>query len=96
MNQSKNSAILKRSIVIDKHKTSVSLENEFWNALREIASREKMTLSMLVGRINGGRTSVNLSSAIRVFVLNHVRGQDTSPRTTHANGKTHPKLHTQI
>jgi predicted DNA-binding ribbon-helix-helix protein len=80
------SAIVKRSVVLDGHKTSVSLENEFWNALREIASREKEPLSKLVRRIDHGRTSINLSSAIRVFLLNYFRGQDTRPVITPADG----------
>ena len=69
-----NSPVIKRSIVLDGHKTSVSLENEFWNALREIASGKKETVSTLVGRIDHDRTSKNLSSAIRVFVLDYFRG----------------------
>ena len=80
------SAVVKRSVVLDRHKTSVSLENEFWTALREVASREKETLSELVGRIDHGRTSTNLSSAIRVFLLNYFRGQDTRPVITPADG----------
>lgn len=66
-------AVIKRSIVVDGHKTSVSLENEFWDGLRELADRESVTLSTLVGQIDHGRTSCNLSSAIRVFVFNRLR-----------------------
>lgn len=69
------SAVIKRSIVLDGHKTSVSLENEFWDGLREIASHENTTLAMLVGQIDHGRDSCNLSSAIRVFVFNHFRAR---------------------
>ena len=54
-------------------KTSVSLENEFWEALREIAGRENIALSTLVEQINQHRNNINLSSAIRVFVFNHFR-----------------------
>jgi predicted DNA-binding ribbon-helix-helix protein len=76
----KRSAVIKRSIVIDGHKTSVSLENEFWDGLHEIAARDHATLSTLIGRIDRDRTSCNLSSAIRVFVFSHLRvrkaGQD--------------------
>jgi len=72
------SAVIKRSIVLDRHKTSVSLENEFWDALRKIASEENMTLSNLIGHIDHSRTSVNLSSAIRVFVLDHFRAKGTT------------------
>ena len=65
--------IIKRSVVLDGHKTSVSLENEFWDGLCEIARRESLTTSALVKRIAHGRKSDNLSSAIRVFVFNHFR-----------------------
>jgi predicted DNA-binding ribbon-helix-helix protein len=68
-------AVIKRSIVLDGHKTSVSLENEFWNGLREIAGRENINLSTLVGKIDRERKSCNLSSAIRVHVFNYFRGQ---------------------
>jgi len=61
--------VMKRSIVIDGHKTSVSLEDGFWEALRDIADEHRETLSQLIGRINAGRTSNNLSSSIRLFVL---------------------------
>jgi len=66
-------AIIKRSVFINGRKTSVSLENEFWDALREIAAQEKVTLSTLVEKIDRRRTNINLSSAIRVFAFNHFR-----------------------
>ena len=65
----------KRSIVLKGHKTSVSLETEFWESLREIASSQKAKLSTLMRQIDEGRQGNNLSSAIRVFVLNHLRAQ---------------------
>ena len=68
-------AVIKRSIVLNGHKTSVSLENEFWNALREIAVRENTTLSTLVGKIDHDRNSCNLSSAIRVYVFSYFRAR---------------------
>ncbi|KAF0120970.1 MAG: hypothetical protein FD152_3981 [Xanthobacteraceae bacterium] len=67
------SHVVKRSIVVEGHKTSVSLEDEFWNALKEIAAERRETLSELVGRIDGDRAHGNLSSSIRLFVLNHYR-----------------------
>ena len=67
------SVVIKRSILINGRKTSVSLENEFWDALREIAERENVAISALVEVINQGRDNINLSSAIRVFVFNHFR-----------------------
>ena len=67
------SPVVKRSIVIAGHKTSVSLEDAFWDALKEIAARRKITLSDLVASIDSSRTQGNLSSAIRLFVLDHFR-----------------------
>ena len=75
-------AVIKRSIVLDGHKTSVSLENEFWHGLREIAGRENIGLSTLVGKIDRERNSCNLSSAIRVHVFNYFRAQLDSRKTT--------------
>jgi predicted DNA-binding ribbon-helix-helix protein len=69
------SPVVKRSIVIAGHKTSVSLEDAFWKGLKEIASARHMTLSDLVASIDGGRRQGNLSSAIRLFVLDHYRSQ---------------------
>jgi len=74
------SPVVKRSIVIAGHKTSVSLEDEFWRALKEIATTRNMTLSEMVGSIDTGRRRGNLSSAIRLFVLDHYRSQTASPR----------------
>ena len=63
------SSVIKRSIVLGGHKTSVSLEDAFWNGLREIANVRNETLSSLVGSIDVGRQHANLSSAIRLFSL---------------------------
>jgi predicted DNA-binding ribbon-helix-helix protein len=67
------SPVVKRSIVIAGHKTSVSLEDAFWNALKDIADNRDVTLSDLVSTIDGERREGNLSSAIRLFVLDHFR-----------------------
>ena len=69
------SLVVKRSIVIAGHKTSVSLEDAFWQTLKEIAHRRHMTLSDLVAAIDTGRPHGNLSSAIRLFVLDFYRNQ---------------------
>ena len=69
----RGSLVIKRSIVRDGHKSSVSLENQFWDALREIAGGKNMTVSDLVATIDHGGNRGNLSSAIRVFVLDHFR-----------------------
>jgi len=68
-----SSPVVKRSIVIAGHKTSVSLEDAFWQGLKEIAVQRQMTLSDLVASIDTDRRHGNLSSAIRLFVLDHYR-----------------------
>jgi predicted DNA-binding ribbon-helix-helix protein len=70
-----DSTVVKRSIVVAGHKTSVSLEDAFWQALKEIANDRQMTLSDLVATIDTDRRHGNLSSAIRLFVLDHFRAQ---------------------
>jgi predicted DNA-binding ribbon-helix-helix protein len=67
--------LVKRSIVIGGRKTSVSLEHDFWSGLKTIARDRKLTLSDLVGGIDARRPNTNLSSAIRIFVLQHFRSQ---------------------
>jgi predicted DNA-binding ribbon-helix-helix protein len=67
------SPVVKRSIVIAGHKTSVSLEDAFWEALKEIASTRDVTLSEVVANIDALRNQGNLSSAIRLYVLDHFR-----------------------
>jgi predicted DNA-binding ribbon-helix-helix protein len=69
------SPVVKRSIVIAGHKTSVSLEDAFWKSLKDIAGDRAMTLSDLVATIDTERQHGNLSSAIRLFVLDHYRAQ---------------------
>jgi predicted DNA-binding ribbon-helix-helix protein len=78
-----NSLVVKRSIVIAGHKTSVSLEDAFWQGLKRIANERAMTLSDLVGTIDTGRHHGNLSSAIRLFVLDHYRAQSGGMTDTH-------------
>src|SRR5262249_5177862 len=69
------SLVVKRSIVAAGHKTSVSLEDAFWNGLKEIASGRNITLSDLVTAVDSERRQGNLSSAIRLFVLDFYRNQ---------------------
>jgi predicted DNA-binding ribbon-helix-helix protein len=71
------SPVVKRSIVVANHKTSVSLEEAFWNGMKEISSARNMTLSELVGEIDNNRQQGNLSSAIRLFVLDYFRSRAT-------------------
>jgi predicted DNA-binding ribbon-helix-helix protein len=63
----------KHSLVIAGHRTSISLEDAFWLALREIAHKRDMPLARLAAEIDANRGEANLSSAIRVFVLNAAR-----------------------
>jgi predicted DNA-binding ribbon-helix-helix protein len=83
------SPVVKRSIVIAGHKTSVSLEDAFWNSLKDIASGRGMTLSDLVASIDTGRQHGNLSSAIRLFVLDHYRGGDQEVPSTRLRAERH-------
>ena len=61
--------VVKHSLSIAGHRTSISLEDEFWIALRELASTRGVSLAVLAGEIDAGRGGANLSSAIRVYVL---------------------------
>ena len=72
-----NSLVNKRSIVIGGHKTSVSLEEAFWKSLREIAHERGETLSRLVSGIDANRKNANLSSALRVFILEFYKGRSS-------------------
>ena len=80
------STIVKRSVKIAGHTTSVSLEDAFWSALKEIASGRNTTLTKLITLINTKREHPNLSSAIRLFVLNHFHER---------TGNTTPKIETE-
>lgn len=73
MNAAADGLVRKRSVMIAGHQTSVSLEEAFWECLRDIAAREGRSVQSLIGAIDAGRGAQNLSSAIRVFVLTNVR-----------------------
>jgi len=73
------SRVIKRSLVVGGHKTSVSLEDVFWHELRAIAHERHLPLSQLVGSIDAGRQHCNLSSAIRVFVFENRCNPDLDP-----------------
>ena len=83
------SPVVKRSIVVAGHKTSVSLEEAFWNVMKEISGERNLTLSELVGEIDGKRQQGNLSSAIRLFVLDHFKSRATA---TGSDPKPHAAL----
>jgi predicted DNA-binding ribbon-helix-helix protein len=69
------SSVVNRSIKVAGHRTSATLEDKFWKALREIAASRNTTLSDLIGAIDSERQLGNLSSAIRLFVLDFYRDQ---------------------
>jgi predicted DNA-binding ribbon-helix-helix protein len=66
---SANARVVKRSLVIAGHRTSVSLEDAFWRRLRRIAAERGLSLNVLAAMVDASRGDANLSSAIRVFVL---------------------------
>jgi predicted DNA-binding ribbon-helix-helix protein len=80
------SLVVKRSIIIAGHKTSVSLEDAFWQAFKEIAALRNMTVSELAGAVDAERQHGNLSSAIRLYVLDFYRSRIRDHRT--ADGRT--------
>ena len=67
------SQVLKRSVAIDGHKTSISLEDAFWSSLKAIAQARGATVEQTVTTIDETRKQGNLSSAVRLFVLDCVR-----------------------
>ena len=69
------SLILKRSVVLRGHKTSISVEDAFWSSIKEIAGSGQMSVSDLLSAIDSERHHGNLSSAIRLFVLDFYREQ---------------------
>jgi predicted DNA-binding ribbon-helix-helix protein len=83
-----SAGIVKRSVSIAGHRTSVSLEEPFWEALREAADRGGVSVQSLIGRIDADRGGQNLSSAIRVFVLDAVR--ETSRATDESSSRPPP------
>ena len=94
------SPVAKRSVVVAGHKTSVSLEEAFWDGLKEISESRNKTLSGLISEIDVNRRESNLSSAIRLFVLDYFRRRavpgelvvragefaDTKPSSRHVAG----------
>jgi predicted DNA-binding ribbon-helix-helix protein len=72
------STIIKRSVVIDGRKTSIGIEDDYWNSLKEIAHQRNETVSRLVTRIDNERKFANLSSVLRLFVLGYYQVQYNS------------------
>ncbi len=77
---------VKRSFTIKGHRTSISVEAPFWEALRQAAAAERMTLAALVATIDAERGEAGLSSAVRVWVLDYFRKQAASSQ----NGARQP------
>jgi predicted DNA-binding ribbon-helix-helix protein len=73
------SAVVKRSMLVAGHATSISLEQDFWDGLRSIAEERGVPVARLVAEIDEGRRAANLSSAIRVFVLRRYRSEPAEP-----------------
>lgn len=86
------SAISKRSIVVGGHKTSVSLEDPFWVGLKEIAQHDHQTLSKLVANIDTKRRSGNLSSSLRMFVLDYFRAHEEIRIPSHDGHDNGPSM----
>jgi predicted DNA-binding ribbon-helix-helix protein len=87
------STVIKRSIIINGHKTSISLEDAFWNDLKEIAHVQGATLSALVAEIDKTRKQSNLSSAIRLFVLDQIRNGIRLDQSRGRDRVTHEHSH---
>jgi predicted DNA-binding ribbon-helix-helix protein len=83
------SLIVKHSVIIRGHKTSVSLERAFWNALKDIADQRGVTMAYLVSTIDADRKHANLSSAIRLFVLDFYRNTLTAAEPATAGKLPH-------
>jgi predicted DNA-binding ribbon-helix-helix protein len=88
------SSVIKRSIVIAGRRTSISVEDDFWNGLRDIAKARHETLSLLVASIDAERRHANLSSAIRLFVLGFYQ-QQLTPSPGPSRVRTLDQVHLQ-
>ena len=73
MNESAPQRVVKRSLSISGHRTSVSLEEIFWSELRAIAEQRAQSVASLVAEVDAARGEANLSSALRVFVLQQAK-----------------------
>ena len=74
------SMITKRSVMVKNHKTGVTLEDDFWQALHEIARLHRVSLSRLISSIDADREFANLSSAIRLFILKFFKEEQARRR----------------
>jgi predicted DNA-binding ribbon-helix-helix protein len=86
------STVIKHSVVVGRHKTSISLEDAFWHDLNHIARAQGFTLSKLIEKIEGSRQYGNLSSAIRLFVLEQFRAKSNVTRSGSRRTELQPLL----
>lgn len=87
------SPVLKRSVVIVGHKTSISLEDAFWIALKDIARERGVALGKLVHKIDNDREVGSLSSAIRLFVLDYYQAALAAAGLTAESARSNPRQH---
>jgi predicted DNA-binding ribbon-helix-helix protein len=76
---------IKRSFSIGGHRTSISLEPAFWNALKEAAARERTQVAKLVNTIDQNRDGSGLSSAVRIWILNYFRDRSNVNSDDHGH-----------
>ena len=76
---------VKRSFSLQGHRTSISLEAPFWDALKDAAAREKISLAVLVARIDAERKGSGLSGAVRIWILDYYRRQTAAESTDGGN-----------
>jgi predicted DNA-binding ribbon-helix-helix protein len=84
------SPIVKRSIMIAGHRTSISLEDAFWRGLKEIAAKHEMSVQNVVAAVHGGRHRGNLSSTLRLFVLEYYRADNRGTTKQYREGGDQP------
>ncbi len=84
--------IRRRAVTVAGHRTSVSIEDAFWTALKEIAAADGVSINALITAIDEGRTGRNLSSAVRVYVLDRLRrsGGPITAETAERAASRHP------
>ena len=92
MTHEKGALVVKRSLVVAGHRTSVSLEAAFWPRLKAIAAERGLSVNALAAAVDAARGEANLSSALRVFVLNALAS--TGPDDPASRLAGDPALHT--
>ena len=81
------SPVVKRSVIVAGRNTSVSLEQDFWDGLKEITKLRGLALARLVGEVDANRQENGLSSAIRLYVLHHFRSRAAPQQASAAGGQ---------